>query len=44
MKYYTIRYKANGKIKSIPILANSPEQAKAKFQESNPFSEIISCR
>jgi len=44
MRYYTIRYKTTDRIKSISILANSPQAARAKFEESNPFAEIISCR
>lgn len=43
MKYYTIRYKTHERIRSIQILANSPEQAKAIFSQSNS-ADIISCR
>lgn len=43
MKYYLIRYKAGDKIKSISILAKSPEGAKSIFLSSNPFAEIITC-
>lgn len=43
MRYYIIRYKTTNRIRSISILANSPEQAKAIFSESNS-AEIISCR
>lgn len=44
MKYYIIRYKTTSAIKQISIIAASPEGAKAKFRESNPFAEIVSCR
>lgn len=44
MRYYIIRYKTTSAIKQISILASSPEAAKAKFRESNPFSDIVSCR
>lgn len=43
MRYYTIRYKTTDRIKSISILANSPEQAKIIFSQSNS-ADIISCR
>ncbi len=44
MRYYIIRYKTTDRIRQISILAASPEGAKAKFRESNPFADIISCR
>lgn len=44
MRWYKIRYKTADRIKSVDILARSPEEAKSKFRESNWTSEIVSIR
>jgi len=41
MKFYKIRYRTTDKIKTVQILADSPAHARQIFQQSNPFSEIV---
>lgn len=45
MNEYIIRYTNDSvNVNFISIFANTPRSAEAKFKESNPKAEVLSCR